>query len=124
MNEPTVSAPREPTGQALTPRETEVLDWLMVGLSNKETGRELGISPRTIEVYRIRILDKLGARNAADAARMMTERLVRQETRQLVLALRAIHTSGSEGMHMFDEICRAHNLHPSTWAPPTVPSDD
>jgi hypothetical protein len=36
------------------------------GASNKEAGRRLGVSPRTVEVHRARIMDKLGARNAAD----------------------------------------------------------
>lgn len=41
------------------------------GASNKESGRRLGISPRTIEVHRARIMDKLGARNAADLMRIV-----------------------------------------------------
>ena len=43
----------------------------MAGASNKETGRKLGISPRTIEVHRARIMAKLGARNAADLVRIV-----------------------------------------------------
>ena len=56
---------------ALTPREREVLAEIMAGASNKEAGRKLGISPRTIEVHRARIMDKLGARNAADLVRIV-----------------------------------------------------
>ena len=56
---------------ALTPRERQVLAEIMVGASNKEAGRKLGISPRTIEVHRARIMDKLGARNAADLVRIV-----------------------------------------------------
>jgi FixJ family two-component response regulator len=55
----------------LTPRECEVLALIAGGLSNKEAGRELGISPRTIEVHRARIMDKLGAKNAADLVRIV-----------------------------------------------------
>jgi two-component system response regulator FixJ len=55
--------------ELLTPREREVLTRIIAGASNKEAGRMLGISPRTIEVHRARIMDKLGARNAADLVR-------------------------------------------------------
>ena len=41
------------------------------GSSNKQAGRELGISPRTIEVHRARIMEKLGAKNAADLVRIV-----------------------------------------------------
>ncbi len=41
------------------------------GASNKEAGRTLGISPRTIEVHRARIMEKLDARNTADLARIV-----------------------------------------------------
>ena len=55
---------------ALTPRERDVLKQLVGGASNKEAGRRLGISPRTIEIHRARIMDKLGAKNVADLVRM------------------------------------------------------
>ena len=57
--------------ELLTPREREVLDQVIDGASNKEAGRHLGISPRTIEVHRARIMDKLGAKNAADLVRIV-----------------------------------------------------
>ena len=56
--------------EQLTPREREVLTRIIGGSSNKETGRSLGISPRTIEVHRARIMAKLGAKNAADLVRI------------------------------------------------------
>jgi FixJ family two-component response regulator len=59
-----------PCGQRLTPRERDVLTQIANGLSNKEAGRQLGISPRTIEVHRARIMEKLGARNTADLVRI------------------------------------------------------
>lgn len=55
----------------LTPREREVLQLISNGQSNKEAGRELGISPRTVEVHRARVMEKLGARNTADLMRII-----------------------------------------------------
>jgi FixJ family two-component response regulator len=55
----------------LTPREREVLRLIAGGASNKEAGRELSISPRTVEVHRARVMEKLGARNAADLTRIV-----------------------------------------------------
>jgi two-component system response regulator FixJ len=59
-------------GEALlTAREREVLAQIAGGASNKEAGRTLAISPRTVEVHRARIMDKLGAKNAADLVRIV-----------------------------------------------------
>jgi hypothetical protein len=44
---------------------------IAAGASNKEVGRCLGISPRTVEVHRARIMEKIGARNAADLVRIV-----------------------------------------------------
>ncbi|CAA0086439.1 Transcriptional regulatory protein TdiR [Starkeya nomas] len=60
-----------PGHELLTPREREVLVQIASGASNKEAGRKLGISPRTIEVHRARIMEKLGAKNAADLVRIV-----------------------------------------------------
>jgi two-component system, LuxR family, response regulator FixJ len=60
-----------PGRDTLTPREREVLAQIAGGASNKEAGRHLGISPRTIEVHRARIMEKLGAKNAADLVRIV-----------------------------------------------------
>ena len=62
-----IPADREP----LTSRESEVLAQFVAGASNKEAGRQLGISPRTIEVHRARIMEKLGAKNIADVIRIV-----------------------------------------------------
>ena len=70
-NEP-VAAKRPVEGNSvdtLTPRERDVLEQLVAGASNKEAGRLLGISPRTIEIHRARIMEKLGAKNVADLVR-------------------------------------------------------
>jgi two-component system, LuxR family, response regulator FixJ len=64
--------PRDfPGRERLTAREREVLGRIAQGASNKEAGRELGISPRTIEVHRARIMEKLGAKNTADLMRIV-----------------------------------------------------
>jgi FixJ family two-component response regulator len=55
----------------LTPREREVLQLISNGQSNKEAGLQLGISPRTVEVHRARVMEKLGARNTADLIRIV-----------------------------------------------------
>lgn len=58
-------------GEKLTARERDVLRQITGGASNKEAGRSLGISPRTIEVHRARIMQKLNAKNAADLVRIV-----------------------------------------------------
>ena len=57
----------------LTPREREVLQLIAQGQSNKEAGRELGISPRTIEVHRARVMEKMEVRSLAELVHV-TER--------------------------------------------------
>jgi two-component system response regulator FixJ len=54
----------------LTPRERTVLDQLVVGRSNKVAAHELGISPRTIEIHRAHIMDKMNARSLSDLVRI------------------------------------------------------
>ena len=61
-----------PGHDLLTPREREVLAQIRAGASNREAGRQLGISSRTIEVHRARIMEKLGAKNAADLVRIVS----------------------------------------------------
>lgn len=55
-----------PGREPLTARERDVLDLFSAGVSNKEAGSQLGISPRTIEFHRANIMKKLGAKNALD----------------------------------------------------------
>lgn len=58
-----------PGRELLTRREDEVLVHIAFGASNKETAQKLSISPRTVEVHRARIMDKLNARNTAELVR-------------------------------------------------------
>lgn len=53
----------------LTPREREVLEHAARGLHAKEIGALLGISARTVEVHKTRIMEKLGVRNIAELVR-------------------------------------------------------
>jgi DNA-binding CsgD family transcriptional regulator len=62
---------RFPGAEELTHREKAVLAQIIQGGSSKEIGRELGISPRTIEYHRANIMTKIGAKNVADLVRIM-----------------------------------------------------
>ena len=56
---------------SLTPREREVLEGLVAGHPNKTIAYDLGASPRTIEVHRGRVMEKMQARSLADLVRMV-----------------------------------------------------
>jgi FixJ family two-component response regulator len=60
--------------QALTPRETEVLGYVIGGLMNKQLAAELGTSEITAKVHKRHIMEKMGARSPADLVRI-AERL-------------------------------------------------
>jgi two-component system response regulator FixJ len=54
----------------LSPREGEVLDGLLAGQPNKLIAYQLGISVRTVEVHRARMMERLGLRQLAEAIRL------------------------------------------------------
>ena len=55
---------------ALSAREREVMRLLVEGLHNKEVAERLGISPRTVEVHKSRVMTKVGARNLAELVKI------------------------------------------------------
>ena len=55
---------------SLSPRERQVMEGLIAGLSNKLIAREYDISPRTIEVYRANVMTKMQADSLSDLVRM------------------------------------------------------
>jgi two-component system response regulator FixJ len=55
---------------SLSPRERQVLDGLVAGLSNKAIARAHDISPRTVEVYRANLMAKMQAGSLSDLVRM------------------------------------------------------
>lgn len=62
---------------ALSPRERQVLDALVAGRPNKVIAFDLGISVRTVEVHRSRMMERLGVRQLAEAIRLaVTARLL------------------------------------------------
>lgn len=69
---PAGAAPARDAGTALTTlsaREREVMALLVQGLHNRRIAEELGISPRTVEVHKARVLDKLGVNNVVELVR-------------------------------------------------------
>jgi len=54
----------------LTPREREVFDQLIIGHANKVVARALDCSPRTVEIHRARVMEKMGAASVAHLVRM------------------------------------------------------
>lgn len=55
---------------SLSARERQVLQGVVSGKANKEVARELGISPRTIEIYRANVMHKMGAVSLSQLVRM------------------------------------------------------
>jgi FixJ family two-component response regulator len=67
-------APRQPRGrlpgEVLTERERQVLDLVLQGLHNRQVAAQLGISPRTVEVHKARVMEKLGVSNVVELVRL------------------------------------------------------
>ncbi|NVN87992.1 MAG: response regulator transcription factor FixJ [Rhodopseudomonas sp.] len=56
--------------ESLSPRERQVMDGLVAGLSNKVLARDFDISPRTIEVYRANVMTKMQASSLSELVRL------------------------------------------------------
>ena len=65
-----VSADMASRVASLTPRERQVMQALVTGLSNKAIARDYDISPRTIEVYRANVMTKMQARSLSELVRL------------------------------------------------------
>lgn len=59
---------------SLAPREREVLAFVIQGIYNKNIADRMGLSVKTIELYRARGMQKMGAKSVADLTRMMVSR--------------------------------------------------
>jgi two-component system response regulator FixJ len=56
--------------ESLTARQRQVMELAVAGLSNKEIGAQLKISPKTVENHRAWVMERIGARNIAELVRM------------------------------------------------------
>ncbi|HTE13490.1 MAG TPA: response regulator [Burkholderiales bacterium] len=70
MNNQIGNARREAMLSSLSPREREVMKFLVRGLHAKEIGEQLGISHRTVEVHKAHIMEKMGVRSIIDIVRL------------------------------------------------------
>jgi two-component system response regulator FixJ len=68
LSEPTAAAAAKLS--LLSRREREVLEGLLAGLPNKSIAYDLAISPRTVEIHRARVMDKMGARSLSELIRL------------------------------------------------------
>ena len=66
--------------ERLTPREREVLAGVVAGQSNRTIAEHLAISPRTVEIHRANMLQKIGATHTSDAIRIAIEAALVVET--------------------------------------------
>jgi FixJ family two-component response regulator len=65
--------PRAATLGALSAREREVMALMVRGMHNRRIAEELGISPRTVEVHKARVMDKLGVANLVELVRLVDQ---------------------------------------------------
>ena len=64
---------------SLTPREQEVLALVTQGKANKVMAGDLGVSQRTVEIHRARVMEKMGANSLAHLVRMTIDLEINRE---------------------------------------------
>ena len=64
---------RKAPGHPLSAREREVMGLMVQGLHNRRIAEQLGISPRTVEVHKSRVMEKLGVANLVDLVRLVDQ---------------------------------------------------
>jgi RNA polymerase sigma factor (sigma-70 family) len=57
--------------EKLSERERQVMELMIKGLHNRDIAKELGISPRTVEVHKARVMEKLGVKTLVDFVRLV-----------------------------------------------------
>lgn len=70
LGELPVDSGSRPAATALSAREKQVMALVVEGVDNRGIGEQLGISPRTVEVHKSRLMNKVGARNLAELIRI------------------------------------------------------
>lgn len=70
------SAPSTPVEDRLSAREREVMGLMVKGLHNRLIAEQLGISPRTVEVHKARVMEKLGVANLVDLVRLADQKRI------------------------------------------------
>lgn len=69
MDYPITSAPISPVNkQLLSPRQRQIFDLVVVGQSNKEITRTLGLSESTVKIHITKLFEKLGVRHRSAVA--------------------------------------------------------
>jgi FixJ family two-component response regulator len=56
--------------ESLTPREKEVMTWVITGMLNKQIAGEMDISEETVKIHRGRVMQKLGLGSVAELVRL------------------------------------------------------
>jgi FixJ family two-component response regulator len=69
------AVPPRALANPLSAREREVMGLMVKGLHNRRIAEELGISPRTVEVHKARVMEKLGVRNVVELVRLVDQGL-------------------------------------------------
>jgi FixJ family two-component response regulator len=56
--------------ESLTPREKQVMDFIVEGSANKVIAIDLGLSERTVEIHRAKVMEKMGTRSVAHPVKL------------------------------------------------------